>query len=123
MIKFAQQLKKYRTKRQMSQEALAQQLFISRQAISKSENGEGMPDLNTLVKLARILNVSLDELVLAQSHPLPNDNPDYVINPTTGLYQRRYGVMNGWDFVARFWWLVFPIGLFIIACIWLSKLI
>lgn len=95
MIKFAQQLKKYRTKRQMSQEALAQQLFISRQAISKWENGEGMPDLNTLVKLARILNVSLDELVLAQSHPLPNDNPDYVINPTTGLYQRRYGVMNG----------------------------
>ncbi|QFG47553.1 helix-turn-helix transcriptional regulator [Lapidilactobacillus dextrinicus] len=51
-------------KRHLSQEELADQLFISRQAVSKWENGDGTPDLEKLVALATILNVSLDELVL-----------------------------------------------------------
>ncbi|MDY4034925.1 helix-turn-helix domain-containing protein [Streptococcus dysgalactiae] len=66
MTKVAEQLKQLRVKHQLSQDALAEQLFISRQAISKWENGDITPDLDNLVRLTEIFDVSLDELVLAK---------------------------------------------------------
>ncbi|MGJ0023123.1 helix-turn-helix domain-containing protein [Streptococcus dysgalactiae] len=66
MTKVAEQLKQLRVKHQLSQDALAEQLFISRQAISKWENGDTTPDLDNLVRLTEIFGVSLDELVLAK---------------------------------------------------------
>lgn len=68
MTKVAEQLKQLRVKHQLSQDALAEQLFISRQAISKWENGDTIPDLDNLVRLTEIFDVSLDELVLAKPH-------------------------------------------------------
>ncbi|VTT17617.1 helix-turn-helix domain-containing protein [Streptococcus dysgalactiae] len=68
MTKVAEQLKQLRVKHQLSQDALAEQLFISRQAISKWENGDTIPDLDNLVRLTEIFDVSLDELVLAKAH-------------------------------------------------------
>lgn len=64
MTIFAGQLKKYRSQKNISQEHLAQELFISRQSISKWENGEATPDLENLIKLAKVFDVTLDELVL-----------------------------------------------------------
>ncbi len=64
MTLFAEQLKKIRQGKNISQEDLAEQLFISRQAISKWENGDTTPDLDNLVKLSEILGVSLDEMIL-----------------------------------------------------------
>lgn len=46
-----------------SQEALAEKLGISRQAVSKWERGESTPDTDTLIELSRLYGVSLDELV------------------------------------------------------------
>lgn len=66
MTKVAEQLKQLRVKHQLSQDALAEQLFISWQAISKWENGDTTPDLDNLVRLTEIFDVSLDELVLAK---------------------------------------------------------
>ena len=66
MTKVAEQLKQLRVKHQLSQDALAEQLFISRQAISKWENGDTTPDLENLVRLTEIFDVNLDELVLAK---------------------------------------------------------
>lgn len=66
MTKVAEQLKQLRVKHQLSQDALVEQLFISRQAISKWENGDTTPDLDNLVRLTEIFDVSLDELVLAK---------------------------------------------------------
>lgn len=63
MMIFAEQLKKLRQEKNISQEELAQQLFISRQAISKWENGDATPDLENLAKLAELLSVTIDELV------------------------------------------------------------
>lgn len=66
MTTFSTQLKKFRQERHLSQDELAKDLFISRQAISKWENAEATPDLEHTVKLAEILQVSLDELILAK---------------------------------------------------------
>lgn len=52
-----------RTQHNLSQGDLANKLDVSRQSISKWENGNSTPDLDKLTKLGKIFNISLDELV------------------------------------------------------------
>lgn len=47
----------------LSQEALAEKMGVSRQAVSKWERGESTPDTDTLIELSNLYNVSLDVLV------------------------------------------------------------
>ncbi len=55
-----------RTQHNLSQGDLANELNVSRQSISKWENGNSTPDLEKIVKLAEIFNISLDELIKNQ---------------------------------------------------------
>lgn len=66
---FAHQLLKLRTEQQLSQTDIANLLFVSRQAVSKWENGDAEPNLDNLIALARILNVSLENLITGSSNP------------------------------------------------------
>ena len=66
---FAHQLLKLRTEQQLSQTDIANLLFVSRQAVSKWENGDTEPNLDNLIALARILNVSLENLITGSSNP------------------------------------------------------
>ncbi|AEF24452.1 helix-turn-helix domain-containing protein [Streptococcus parauberis] len=66
MNKFSEQLKHFRLEKNFSQDYLADQLFISRQAISKWENNEAYPDMTNLIKLSTIFEVSLDQLILGK---------------------------------------------------------
>lgn len=59
---FSEQLKKIRKEKQITQEGLAELLGVSRQAVSKWENGDGYPETEKLLRLSRELSVSLDEL-------------------------------------------------------------
>jgi len=59
----AEQLKSARINRGFSQSEIATMLHISRQSISKWENGRGYPDLDNLVRLSEIYQVSIDELL------------------------------------------------------------
>ena len=52
-----------RKKHGLSQEDLADKLFVSRQAISKWERGEALPDTDNLISISKHFSVSLDELV------------------------------------------------------------
>ena len=52
-----------RTAKQMSQGELAEMLDVSRQSISKWENNSAVPELEKLIRLSEIFEVSLDELV------------------------------------------------------------
>ena len=60
---FNDNLKKYRKAASLSQSELAEKLFVTRQCVSKWEQGVNQPDLGTLQKLSQILSVSVDELV------------------------------------------------------------
>lgn len=62
-IEIADRLVKLRKKHNLSQEELANKLGISRQAVSKWERAEASPDTDNLITLARLYNVSLDELL------------------------------------------------------------
>ncbi|MBQ9021920.1 MAG: helix-turn-helix transcriptional regulator [Eggerthellaceae bacterium] len=57
-------IKELRTKRGLSQEQLAEQLCVSRQAVTKWETGVGMPDVENLVAISRLFGISADELLL-----------------------------------------------------------
>ena len=52
-----------RTEKQLSQGELAEMLEVSRQSISKWENNSAVPELEKLLRLSEIFEVSLDELV------------------------------------------------------------
>lgn len=62
-IKISNRLVELRKKNGYSQEELADKLGISRQAVSKWERAEASPDTDNLILLAKIYNVSLDELL------------------------------------------------------------
>lgn len=62
-IEIANRLVNLRKGNNLSQEALAEKLGISRQAVSKWERAEASPDTDNLILLARIYGVSLDELL------------------------------------------------------------
>ena len=55
-------LKDLRTKRMVSQNALAEALSVSRQTINSIENGKFYPSLTLAMKLTRYFEVSLDEI-------------------------------------------------------------
>lgn len=60
---FNDNLNKYRKIRGLSQEELAYQLGVSRQSVSKWESGQSIPELERIIEIADLFNISLDELV------------------------------------------------------------
>lgn len=67
-MEFGEKLKQTREEKGMTQQALAQQLFVTRQAVSRWECGARYPDLITVRKLSQILDISLDELLSEEDH-------------------------------------------------------
>ncbi|MDR1569038.1 MAG: helix-turn-helix domain-containing protein [Oscillospiraceae bacterium] len=64
----------------LSQEELAERLGVTRQAVSKWERGEALPDTENLITLARLYRVSLDELLLgdaAEKHNGEDSDSEY----------------------------------------------
>ena len=62
-VEIAQRLAELRRERGFSQEGLAEQLGLSRQAVSKWERAESAPDMGNLIALADLYEVTLDELL------------------------------------------------------------
>ena len=60
---FSENLRRIRRERGISQEELAEQLKVSRQAVSKWEQGNGYPEVEKLLLLSEVLSVSLDRLM------------------------------------------------------------
>ena len=65
---FKSQLSALRQKKHLSQELLAQKLFVSRQSISKWENGESEPNIDKLISISEIFSVNLDFLLAGHTH-------------------------------------------------------
>lgn len=71
------QIQKLRKEHHFSQETLAEMLGVSRQAISKWESGAAMPEVDKLIELSRIFQVSLNQLLLGEE-PVGEDQPDAI---------------------------------------------
>lgn len=57
------QIKKYRTMMNLSQEELAERIYVTRQTISNWETGKSYPDIHSLLLLSSLFNISLDSLI------------------------------------------------------------
>lgn len=60
---FSEQLVKLRKEANLTQEALAEKCEVSRQAVAKWESGESLPDIYKISQIAKLFEVSLEELV------------------------------------------------------------
>ena len=64
---FGKQIKQMRLERKLTQEQLANQLGVSRQAVSNWENNKNLPDLELIIAISKLFSVSLDDLILGGS--------------------------------------------------------
>ncbi len=62
-MKFAEVLVSLRSKRQMTQQELAERMFVTRQAVSRWETGETTPSADILLALSRLFGVSVNTLL------------------------------------------------------------
>ena len=62
-MEFSEKLQKLRKSRSMTQEELAEALFVSRTAISKWESGRGYPSIDSLKEISRFFSVTIDDLI------------------------------------------------------------
>lgn len=62
-MELGNQIKKYRLELQISQEQLADRIYVSRQTISNWENEKSYPDVNSLVLLSEVFQTSIDNLI------------------------------------------------------------
>jgi len=89
---FADNLKSIRQERHISQEELAEIIGVSRQAVSKWEQGSGYPEMGKLLVLSKKLNVSLDYLMLGEIKSTKNDKTlsNNIIVPTGKITIKSY---------------------------------
>lgn len=82
-MEFYQKLQKLRKENGMSQEEFAERLGVSRQAVSKWENGQGFPETEKLIQISNLLNVSLDSLLKEEPTALMESEPGYYASRET----------------------------------------
>ena len=78
---FAEKLKSMRKQSGMSQEKLAEKIGVSRQAITKWENNTGIPDIENMLALSSLFNVSVDELL--SNEKIEKKQTDYLYESVT----------------------------------------
>lgn len=98
-MNLAENIYRFRTEQNMSQLDLADALEVSRQSVSKWETGAAVPELDKLVKMAKLFEVSLDELVNGEvpqhkEEPAPAEAPEpkhiYIEKPVFPTVKRQY---------------------------------
>ena len=62
-MELGKQIKMCRQEAQLSQEELADRVYVSRQTISNWENDKSYPDVNSLVLLSEVFHISLDQFI------------------------------------------------------------
>ena len=62
-MELGKQIREYRKRLNLSQDELAEKIFVSRQSISNWENDKTYPDIHSLLLLSSLFQVSLDNLV------------------------------------------------------------
>lgn len=62
-VKVGSKITKYRKEQNLTQDDIAEKLFVSRQLVSKWENGTGVPSIDVLLELCQLLQVTFEELL------------------------------------------------------------
>lgn len=89
---FGEKLQTLRAREGLSQDALAEALDVSRQAVSKWERDEAMPEAEKIVRISRRFGVTTDYLLLEDAPERPGSRT----MPEPGEVWRKYGFLLGW---------------------------
>lgn len=107
-MKFDENLRNLRREKDYSQEYLAERMNVSRQTISKWENGSAMPDLKRLTELAEIFEVSMDTLLgieytaAQSSDTVKAIDKESIDNILSFIETDRRALMNKWKKIFLF---------------------
>lgn len=93
-IKTAERLVQLRKEHGLSQEELAAKLGVSRQAVSKWERGEASPDTDNLIALAKLYQISLDELL---DHKVETKEEKIEVDTSSDEKKKKDKVHIGWN--------------------------
>ncbi|MBQ6514238.1 MAG: helix-turn-helix transcriptional regulator [Clostridia bacterium] len=79
-MEFHEKLQELRKSRSLTQEELAEALFVSRTAVSKWESGRGYPGIDSMKEIARFFSVTVDELICPEEiiSAAENEKKDFV---------------------------------------------
>ena len=86
-LNFAENIRKLRRENGLTQEQLAEQLFVSRTAVSKWESGRGYPNIESLKAIAKFFSVSVDEL-------LSGNDPVFNASSTNTVLLQRFNALS-----------------------------
>ena len=87
---FGQRLKEIRKRNGLTQDAMAERLHVTRQAVSNWENNSNLPDLAMILQIAEAFSLSLDELILGENHTMNNMTEKLIDDGSEGRRARRY---------------------------------
>ena len=87
MVEFGEKIKQVREEKGLTQQSLAERLYVTRQAVSRWECGARYPDLLTAKKLAMILEVSLDELLSGEKLKEHIEKEPILVKPIENIVQ------------------------------------
>lgn len=87
MVEYGEKVKKIREEKGMTQQTMADHLYVTRQAVSRWECGARYPDLLTAKKISRILDVSLDELPSGEEIREKVEKEPILAKPVENIFQ------------------------------------
>ncbi|MGG6314136.1 helix-turn-helix domain-containing protein [Paenibacillus macerans] len=99
---FAEKLQSYRKQKGMSQENLAEAVGVSRQAVSKWESGQSFPEMDKMIALSELFQVSMDHLV--RDVPGQEGQRPFGENPIPG-----YGLRYHYEYKSKTTWFGVPL--------------
>lgn len=89
---FSENLMRLRKENGLSQEQLGNEINVTRQTISKWELGDTVPDMNKLIELSKLFNISVDELI---------GNNDYNNNTNNKKNYNNFGINPGYEYISE----------------------
>lgn len=91
-MEFSEKLQQLRKQENLTQEQLADKLFVSRTAVSKWESGKGYPNIDSLKRISNIFHVSIDDLLSGEEliTLAASENRSYM----SKVFSLIYGVLD-----------------------------
>lgn len=102
MAQFGENLRKAREKSGITQQELAEKIFVARQTVSRWECGKRLPDLITTKKLSEILNVSIDELFTVEDEKMIVEKLPVIEKKSTNIFVMIFYSLIVFSFVILF---------------------
>ena len=123
---FADNLMELRKYHSLSQEELAEKVYVTRQTISNLENGKSYPDIQSLLLLSSLFNVSLDQLIKGDIETMKeiiNEQEIKEFNHYGSIFSLHFLILSA---APLFMWLklyaLLPLGvMFAITMFWALK--